>query len=344
VCTIRLRAGGTALAAARSSFSWEAPVSSLNTPSPEGMPSQIALKTPAHLRQRRDMLFRETLRERCERVFFGIVWSLQPKRFDRLVQIARLWALRLLKPEPEIADLATRPGAGDIVGIANDLSLPILLRAYAAGLFPHSHLNPPKWISLPERCVLFFDNLHISKRLKRLMRQGRYTVTFDQDFEGVIKACAGKREGHYGITWITPRIMRAYAALFDAGYVHSFEVWNAEGKLVGGGYGVALGRVFSTESQFSHEPNTSKIGFSVLNWHLARWGYVLNDGKGSTPTILDMGFRPIPRAELLRLLAEYGKGGGRQGIWSVEAGPDVVAGWRETNRPEGTGPDAVATG
>ena len=112
------------------------------------------------------------------------------------------------------------------------------------------------------------------------MRQGRYTVTFDQDFEGVIKACAGKREGHYGITWITPRIMRAYAALFDAGYVHSFEVWNAEGKLVGGGYGVALGRVFSTESQFSHEPNTSKIGFSVLNWHLARWGYVLDDGKG----------------------------------------------------------------
>jgi len=82
----------------------------------------------------------------------------------------------------------------------------------------------------------------------------------------------------------------------------------------------------------------------VLNWHLAHWGYVLNDGKGATPTILDMGFRSIPRAEFLRLLAEYGEGGGRHGIWSVEAGPDVVAGWRETKRPESMGPDAVATG
>jgi leucyl/phenylalanyl-tRNA--protein transferase len=289
------------------------------------------------------MLFRESLRERGERVFFGIVWALQPKRFDRLAQIARLWTLRLFEPEPELSDLATRPGS-EIVGIANDLSVPNLQRAYAAGIFPHSHLGTPKWISPHERCVLFFENLHISKRLKRLMRQGRYTVTFDQDFEGVIKACARRREGHYGITWITPRIMRAYAALFDAGYVHSFEVWNAEGKLVGGGYGVALGRIFTTESQFSHEPNTSKIGFSVLNWHLARWGYLLNDGKGPTPTILDMGFRVIPRAEFLRLLAEYGGHGGRQGPWSVEAGPEVVAGWHETNRPEGVGPDAAATG
>jgi leucyl/phenylalanyl-tRNA--protein transferase len=145
----------------------------------------------------------------------------------------------------------------------------------------------------------------------------------------VIKACAAKREGHYRITWITPRIMRAYAKLFDAGYVHSFEVWNGEGKLVGGGYGVAVGRVFTTESQFSLEPNTSKIGFSVLNWHLARWGFLVNDGKGATPTILDMGFRPIPRADFLRLLEEDAGQGGKGGTWSVEAGPDVVAGWHE---------------
>lgn len=319
-------------------------MSSLNTPPPEGTSSQIAPKAPAHLRERRDMLFRETLLERCERVLLGVAWSLQPTLIDRLVPITRLWIQSLFKPELELPDLSKMPGAGELVGIANDLSAPTLLRAYARGLFPHSHCGPPKWMSPPERCVLFFDNFHISKRLKRLMRQGRYTVTFDKDFEGVIKACAGNRGKRFHLTWITPHIMRAYAALFDAGYVHSFEVWNAEGKLVGGGYGVAFGRVFSTESQFSHEPNTSKIGFSVLNWHLAHWGYVLNDGKGSTPTILDMGFHPIPRAEFLRLLAEYGEGGGRHGIWSVEAGPDVVAGWRETNRPEGVGPDAVATG
>jgi leucyl/phenylalanyl-tRNA--protein transferase len=153
----------------------------------------------------------------------------------------------------------------------------------------------------------------MSKRLKRLMRQGRYAVTFDHDFEGVIKACAGKREGHWPLTWITPRIMHAYATLYDAGYAHSFEVWNEEGALVGGGYGVAIGRAFFTESQFSLEPNTSKLGFAVLNWHLARWGYRLNDGKWATPTIIDRGFRMVPRPEFFDLLAASWGGAASRG-------------------------------
>jgi leucyl/phenylalanyl-tRNA--protein transferase len=172
----------------------------------------------------------------------------------------------------------------------------------------------------------------MSKRLRRLMRQDRYTVTFDRDFEGVIKACAGRRDGRWHLTWITPRIMRAYAALFDAGYVHSFEVWNGEGRLVGGGYGVAIGRVFFTESQFSHEPNTSKLGFAVLNWHLANWGYRLNDGKWATPTILDMGFRLIPRREFLSLVAKDTRDGGRPGRWRVEATPEEVAAWEPAGK------------
>ena len=274
----------------------------------------------------RDVLFRETLLETCQRIALGTVWSLQPKRIFRLLPLARLWASHLLDPDRGLPDLTATPEAGEIVGIARDLSVPTLLQAYARGLFPHSHFGPSKWLSPPERCVLFFDDFHMSKRLKRLMRQGRYTVTFDRDFEGVIKACAGKREGRWHVTWITPRMMQAYADLYDAGHAHSFEVWNADGELVGGGYGLALGRVFFTESQFSHEPNTSKLGFSVLNWHLAQWGYALNDGKWPTPTILDMGFRPIKRAEFLRILIEDVGHGGRQGSWTVEAGPDGVAG------------------
>lgn len=277
----------------------------------------------------RDVLFRETLLETCQRIALGTVWSLQPKRISRLLPLARLWAAHLLDPDRELPDLTATPEAGELVGIARDLSVSTLLQAYARGLFPHSHFGPSKWLSPPERCVLFFDDFHMSKRLKRLMRQGRYTVTFDRDFEGVIKACAGKRDGRWHVTWITPRMMHAYADLHDAGHAHSFEVWNADGELVGGGYGLALGRVFFTESQFSHEPNTSKLGFSVLNWHLARWGYALNDGKWPTPTILDMGFRSIKRAEFLRILIEDVGHGGRQGRWTVEAGPDVVAGWHE---------------
>ncbi len=98
--------------------------------------------------------------------------------------------------------------------------------------------------------------------------------------------------------------MHAYAALFDAGHAHSFEVWNEKGELAGGGYGVAIGGAFVTESQFSHEPNTSKIGFTVLNWHLAHWGFAFNDGKLITTPTRDMGFREIPRGDFLARLAQ----------------------------------------
>jgi leucyl/phenylalanyl-tRNA--protein transferase len=275
---------------------------------------------------RRFALFRETPLERCERLALGVAWALMPKRVGTLLPLARLWLIDRVAPRHELPDPETAKGC-QFAGMVHDLSAPTLLAAYAKGLFPFGHFGPLKWTSPPERCVLFFDEYHMPKRLRRLMRQGKYTVTFDRDFEGVIKACAGKREGRWHVTWITPRIMRAYAALYDAGYVHSFEVWNEDGTLVGGGYGVALGGIFFTESQFSHEPNTSKLGFSVLNWHLARWGYALNDGKWSTPTILDMGFRVIPRSEFLRHLVVGVRCEDKIGRWEVESGPEVVSQW-----------------
>lgn len=277
---------------------------------------------------RRASLFRETRSESFQRVALGTVWSLMPARIGKLVPLARIWFSDLLAPKTAVAELAIPQGSCEFAGIVHNLSPSTLVAAYARGLYPKSHFGPLKWTSPAERCVLFFDEYHIPKRLRRLMRQGKYTVTFDRDFEGVIKTCAGKREGRWHVTWITPRIMRAYAALYDAGYAHSFEVWNEHGKLAGGGYGVAVGRIFFTESQFSHEPNTSKLGFAVLNWHLAKWGYVLNDGKRRTPTILDMGFRLIPRAEFTRVLAANAGSGGRPGRFEVEAGPEAVAGWR----------------
>jgi leucyl/phenylalanyl-tRNA--protein transferase len=283
---------------------------------------------PAPVSARRAALFRESAMERFERIALGLVWPLKPQRIGGLPALARLWLANLVAPRRELPDPDRTLNAGGLCGMVHDLSVPTLVAAYKRGLFTFAHCGPLKWLSLPERCVLTFDAFHIGKQVRRLLRQGRYRVTFDRDFEGVIKACAGRRDGKWHVTWITPRIMRAYADLYDAGYVHSFEVWNESGTLAGGGYGVAIGRMFFTESQFSHERNTSKLGFSVLNWHLAQWGYVLNDGKWVTPTLLDMGFRPIPRAEFLDRLAVATRDGGKPGRWQLETDAKTVAAWQ----------------
>jgi leucyl/phenylalanyl-tRNA--protein transferase len=175
---------------------------------------------------------------------------------------------------------------------------------------------------------LYFKNFHISNNLARLMRQGRYSVTFDRDFDGVIAACAGRRQGRWHLTWITPRIMRLYAEAFDAGHAHSFEVWNKAGELVAGGYGVAIGASFTAESQFAHETNASRIGMTVLNWHLARWDYRFNDGKLIGPLWENMGFRDVPRREFLPLLNEAVRAPGKSGRWQVETDLDTVSHWQ----------------
>jgi leucyl/phenylalanyl-tRNA--protein transferase len=277
----------------------------------------------------RAALFREPLTAMAERWLLGAVWALTPRRIRGLPNLARLCFQELLAPDYALPDpertFDQPPG---LAGIVHDFTPPTLLAAYRRGLYPFAHIGPPKWWSPPARSLLFFNELHIAKRLRRQMRQRHYTVTLDRDFEGVIAACASHRAGRWHLTWITPKIMRAYAALFDAGHAHSFEVWNERGELAGGGYGVAIGGAFATESQFSHEANTSKIGFTVLNWHLARWGFAFNDGKLTTPTCHDMGFREVPRREFLTRLAEAERLPGKSGRWQVEADMAAVADWQ----------------
>jgi leucyl/phenylalanyl-tRNA--protein transferase len=105
-------------------------------------------------------------------------------------------------------------------------------------------------------------------------------------------------------------------------------VWDADHRLVGGGYGVAAGRAFTIESQFARESHTSKIGFAMLNWHLAHWGFLFNDNKGPTRNVVEAGFRPIPRPRFMALLAEAQRGPGKSGRWEVETDLPTVANWR----------------
>jgi leucyl/phenylalanyl-tRNA--protein transferase len=278
---------------------------------------------------RRNELFRETALQRAQRIALGAAWTLRkPERAAQLPTLGRMWLANLASPGMPLPDPRQAQGDGGLAGMVRDFSAATIHDAYRRGLYPWAHVGPLKWWSPRERCVLRFSDYHLSKRLRRDMRQGKYIVTFDQDFEGVIKACAEPRKGKWHLTWITPKIMRAYAALFDEGHVHSFEVWNEAGELAGGGYGVSAGRVFFTESQFSRESNTSKIGFTVLNCHLAQWGYVLNDGKAPTPTILEMGFKNIPRDAFLGVLDVHAGNGGKPGRWSVEADLKTVSEWQ----------------
>ena len=281
------------------------------------------------LPDRRAELFRETSREKLQRWVLGLAWAVKPERIAGLPALGRLWASDLIAPGRDLpcADAALTRPAG-LCGIARDLSVPTLVAAHRRGLYPFAHIAPPKWWCPPERCVLAFEDFHIAKTLRRLLRQNRYRVTFDTDFCSVIKACAGRRLGKWQLTWITPQIMHAYAELHDAGYAHSFEVWNGAGELVGGGYGVAVGGAFTVESQFTRESHTSKLGFAVLNWHLAHWGFQLNDNKGPTRNTLEMGFRVVPRDVFLARMAEAMRVADRARRWEVETDLRTVAEWQ----------------
>lgn len=286
--------------------------------------------------------FREAPLDRLQRVALGSAWALRPKRIGGLPALARLWLTDLVAPArdlPDPADALAQPDG--LCGFVHDLSVPTLVQAYRRGLYPFCHFGPLKWWSPAERCLLFFPEMHVSKRVRSIMRQGRYRVTFDQRFNEVVQGCAAPRSGRLHLTWITPRIMRAYADLHAAGYAHSFEVWNRNGALVGGGYGVAVGKTFTIESRFAAESNTSKIGLAVLNWHLAQWGFAYNDNKTPNQNVTETGFRMVPRGEFLALLADNGAGPDRTGRWEVATDLKTVAAW-DPARECSTAPSVAA--
>jgi leucyl/phenylalanyl-tRNA--protein transferase len=300
------------------------------------------LAARAAAEHRRADLFREAPAQTLRRLLLGCAWPLKPERIGGLPNLCRLWLADLINPATALPDpSAALTNPAGLCGIAHDLSVPTLVDAYRRGLYPFAHVGPVKWWSPPERCLLPFDEFHISRRLRSHLRQERYQVTFDRDFCGVMKACAAPRDGKWQLTWITPKIMRAYADLHDAGFAHSFEVWNDRGELVGGGYGVAVGRTFTIESRFVRASNTSKIGLAVLNWHLARWGFAFIDNKGATQNVLEMGFRMLPRAEFCALLSVAATAPSRVGCWRAETDLKTVADWHPAR--QGPDPEAQAT-
>ncbi|WP_349617124.1 leucyl/phenylalanyl-tRNA--protein transferase [Azotobacter salinestris] len=191
-----------------------------------------------------------------------------------------------------------------LLAVGGDLSSERLIQAYRHGCFPWYQAGQPiLWWSPDPRTVLLPHELHVSRSLRKVLRQERFQVSFDRDFSAVIQACAGPRDYADG-TWITPEMRKAYQELHRRGIAHSVEVWQS-GTLVGGLYGLAIGQLFFGESMFSHTDNASKVGFATLVRRLEQWGFVLIDCQMPTEHLQSLGARSIPRTEFSDFLKRH---------------------------------------
>jgi leucyl/phenylalanyl-tRNA--protein transferase len=183
-----------------------------------------------------------------------------------------------------------------------ELSVERLLAAYRRGIFPwYSGGEPILWWTPDPRMVLFCDELKVSRSLAKNFRNRGYEIRIDSAFASVIRACAEPRNGETG-TWIGKEMQAAYVALHRAGHAHSFETWH-EGKLVGGLYGVSIGRAFFGESMFARATDASKVALVCLVQTLRERAMPMIDCQQRTPLLASLGAREIPRRQFLRRLA-----------------------------------------
>ncbi len=199
--------------------------------------------------------------------------------------------------------LAAREPSG-LLAVGGDLTPEWLLEAYRHGIFPWFNADEPVlWWTPDPRCVLMTDQVKIRRSLRKVMKKSGWRVSFDTQFDRVIRACAETpRPGQEG-TWLSERMIHAYTTLHSLGYAHSVEVW-WEDELVGGLYGVSLGKVFFGESMFSWRPDASKIALVRLAQQLQAWGFRMIDCQVPTDHLMSMGATLLPRAEFERILNE----------------------------------------
>jgi len=202
----------------------------------------------------------------------------------------------IIFPHPELAN------EDGILAVGGDLSIERLVYAYSIGLFPWFNPSDPiLWWSPDPRFVLFPEELKISKSMRSYFNQKKFSVTFDQCFEEVITTCAHHKRRGQGGTWISKKMITAYCDLHKAGWAHSVEVWKGE-ELVGGLYGVAIGKVFFGESMFTKVSNASKFALISLVKVLEKQNFNLIDCQQPTNHLASLGARSIRRHEFLELL------------------------------------------
>lgn len=208
-----------------------------------------------------------------------------------------------------------------LVAIGGDLSPPRLLAAYRQGIFPWSSEGEPLlWWSPDPRMVFRTDGVHLSRRFRRALARCDWTVRADGRFDAVVARCAeAPRPGQDG-TWITRDMRAAYGALHRLGHAHSVEVLAPDGALVGGLYGVAVGRMFFAESMFSDRSGGSKVALAALAHRLRAWEWPLVDAQLDNPHLRRMGAEAWPRTRFLQAIAPLVDAPGRPGPWDAAFG------------------------
>ena len=205
-----------------------------------------------------------------------------------------------------------------LLAVGGDLSTERLLRAYRGGIFPwYEEGQPILWWSPNPRTVLYPEHVKISRSLAKTLRNKPWSISFDQAFELTVAACAEPRAKSHG-TWITREMRNAYCRLHTEGYAHSVEVWDEQENLIGGLYGVAIGRLFSGESMFSRKPDASKVALVFLARHLQAWGYPLIDCQLSSPHLDSLGAQPISRQQYVQHLRRWCPLAGQASPWEVD--------------------------
>lgn len=191
-----------------------------------------------------------------------------------------------------------------LLAAGGDLNPDRILAAYRQGIFPWFNPGDPiLWWSPNPRTVIFPETHHVSKSLRKTLRKGLYRVTFDRAFVQVMQGCAAPRN-YANSTWISEAIIASYTELHRRGFCHSVEVWLGE-ELVGGLYGMALGKVFFGESMFSRADNASKVGFTYLVRTLRDWGFQLIDCQVANEHLFSLGAKEIPREDFQELLLNF---------------------------------------
>ena len=221
-------------------------------------------------------------------------------------------------------ELALREPSG-LLCAGGDLTPQRLVLAYLNGIFPwYSPGEPILWWSPDPRMVLFPAEFRISRSLSKTLRKGNYRVRLDTRFKAVIRACARTPRKDQPGTWITPEIQAAYCKLHELGYAHSVETWVDE-TLVGGLYGIAIGKMFYGESMFAHATDASKIAIAHLVRFLEERGFGMIDCQMNTPHLASLGAREIPREEFIDRLRRLAANPPLCGRWPADA---AVREWR----------------